>query len=1343
MLRQKPVKNWISKNLAILVAITSFNLIGMGQSYASTSAGPATATATSSVETSTVTNLNSILADSDSLTVTGFPETMTIIAVLTTSRGTLSETATAGVTTATGYQSPITAEAASIAVVGAPSAVNAALQTVRYHAPTTGGSTTITLDVSARGSDAIAFNSTNGHYYQYVSTAVTWNSAYNTITTNGSVNRSTCYYSFNGMCGYFATSTSAQENSFITSKVGTSAAWLGGSDNASEGVWKWVDDKAPSGERGVQFSDQRLSPIRTGLGVGSPATYVNWNNNEPNDSGSDEDALQIVTGGSGNWNDLPTTGSTMGYIVEYGGNGETLTYPSASRTITVNVNIPTPTFGSVTSTSTGFTVQISNYNNAYTYETVTVTGGGSVSINGSGLMTITGLSAGGSSTVTIRAKNGSFSSSNAVVTGSATTPTDNSYKVGSEAFLKGSYVQVGGGSNGHFGTVAAPPSSATWRNGLSRARTGLGFIADRDRNGTWKDGDFFMPGSPYEGWYIDVAGTTGKFDDRTTSGLTGSQSYGDVYVAASRMYVVHTTVVNEITIEQTYSVPIGTGTFSGDQQLNISVKLTNNGAASKSGILYARSVDPDNLVDQGGGFSTFNKIQAQYGSGGNVYSLVSATSPDSRGGTSYIGLFSSDSRSKVSRTTSGFGTPATAAALFTGGSRIVSATDSGANADAGIQLGVDVGTLAAGASTTFDFAYVLSASSAASAIAAAQAPPAPDVVTGNETATVSWDAPESADPITGYAIEYRETSTADWSAPSTVRILFTSDTRTAQTIINGTTNGTSTPLTNGTAYLFRVAAITGTNTIGTWSTATQGILMGRPGALEITSATVSGETATVVFNPATSPIPDKPVTNYQYSIDNGVTWISFSPVTTTSPVSFPGILAGNAYPTLMRAINFYGPGPSESAGTLYGLPVWVDNTLGTLRTSAAFTDGVDADSGVTSYTVSAGTLPAGLTLDSTTGAITGTPSVDGDYSFTIRATNPTGSITQAFSGTFTYPAGVPTWTTTTFGSLTTGSAVSLTGLATGATSYAVHSGTLPTGLSLNTSTGAITGTPTVAGAYTVTLRAINGSGYRLQTFTGNVGTPSSGGSYPLVQWVTLTIGSPTVGSPFNFTLLANYATVYSILSGSLPAGLTLNSATGVISGTPTISGNYSFQVLANNAYNTGQALLFTGSVKAAVTPTPTPTPTPTQETNQGTTPTPTPSATPSSTPTPTATATPTPTSSAKPTPKPTATKPAINKPQKAAVIGFAFKSFEISNKSRQAIKQLQLTKAKSIAIYGYASNNNTSDDIRISLDRAIMVRKELQKLFPNLKIVNLGMGAKPIAACKTVANRCAVVIVRA
>lgn len=80
-------------------------------------------------------------------------------------------------------------------------------------------------------------------------------------------------------------------------------------------------------------------------------------------------------------------------------------------------------------------------------------------------------------------------------------------------------------------------------------------------------------------------------------------------------------------------------------------------------------------------------------------------------------------------------------------------------------------------------------------------------------------------------------------------------------------------------------------------------------------------------------------------------------------------------------------------------PSWSDTSLAGFVAGVAYSDGVSATNNPT-YSVSVGSLPSGISLNTSNGAVTGTPTVAGQsYSFTLRAANGDGAVTQAFSGT--------------------------------------------------------------------------------------------------------------------------------------------------------------------------------------------------------------------------------------------------------------------------------------------------------------------------------------------------------
>jgi FtsP/CotA-like multicopper oxidase with cupredoxin domain len=210
-----------------------------------------------------------------------------------------------------------------------------------------------------------------------------------------------------------------------------------------------------------------------------------------------------------------------------------------------------------------------------------------------------------------------------------------------------------------------------------------------------------------------------------------------------------------------------------------------------------------------------------------------------------------------------------------------------------------------------------------------------------------------------------------------------------------------------------------------------------------------------------------------------------------------------------------------------------------------------------SWALSAGALPAGLTLNPATGVIAGTPTAAGSFSFTVQLSDAAGrSATQPLGIVVTTPVAV---STASLPGALVGIAYSQTLAATGGTQpyvWSLSAGALPTSLTLDPASGLISGTPSAAGTFnfTVSVSAANG--------TSATRALSIVVTTPFVITTTSPLPGAVIGLAYSQTLAATGAPTpftWSISTPSLPTGLTL-SAAGVISGTPSVSGTSNFAV---------------------------------------------------------------------------------------------------------------------------------------------------------------------------------------
>jgi len=273
---------------------------------------------------------------------------------------------------------------------------------------------------------------------------------------------------------------------------------------------------------------------------------------------------------------------------------------------------------------------------------------------------------------------------------------------------------------------------------------------------------------------------------------------------------------------------------------------------------------------------------------------------------------------------------------------------------------------------------------------------------------------------------------------------------------------------------------------------------------------------------------------------------------------------------LLGATNAIGTGNATLAITVAaaGVAPLITNSpltaAGTVGTLFSFT--ITASGSPTSYAASP--LPAGLSIVAATGVIVGTPTTAGTTNVLLGATNAAGTGNVTLTITVAAAAVAPIITGPPNAPGTIGTPFSYTITASGSpTSYTASP--LPAGLSIVAATGVITGTPTTAGTSVVTLGATNASGTRNTTLTITVAAANAA---PIITSPT---GAPgTVGTPFVTYLIAATGLPTSYAASGLPPGLTVNSLTGAITGTPTTAGTYGVTITATNS---------TGATTATVT----------------------------------------------------------------------------------------------------------------------------------------------------------------
>jgi len=238
-----------------------------------------------------------------------------------------------------------------------------------------------------------------------------------------------------------------------------------------------------------------------------------------------------------------------------------------------------------------------------------------------------------------------------------------------------------------------------------------------------------------------------------------------------------------------------------------------------------------------------------------------------------------------------------------------------------------------------------------------------------------------------------------------------------------------------------------------------------------------------------------------------------------------------------------------------------------------------------SWSKTGGKLPSGLALKSN-GVISGKPTTAGSSTFTVSVKDAKKAVaTKSLTITVTAPLSI---VTSSLENGYAGSIYSQTLMAAGGKaphSWSLVQGSLPAGLNLDAATGAVIGTPTVPGE----------SGFTVQVKDANNTTATRSLSmtvYPGLTIRTARLADSFVGIPYSQALAATGGKepyTWAITAGNLPAGCILDSASGIISGTPTVIGSNSFTVQVRDGMSFAASKTFAvtvfpfGSINGIVT----------------------------------------------------------------------------------------------------------------------------------------------------------------
>lgn len=375
----------------------------------------------------------------------------------------------------------------------------------------------------------------------------------------------------------------------------------------------------------------------------------------------------------------------------------------------------------------------------------------------------------------------------------------------------------------------------------------------------------------------------------------------------------------------------------------------------------------------------------------------------------------------------------------------------------------------------------------------------------------------------------------------------TSKTATSKVVVNPAPGITTSTLSSGTvdtAYSATLAATGGTGTL-TWSLASRSSL---PAGLTLSTAGAISGTPTAAST-----------TGFTVKVTDAAS----TPVSETTQLS---LTINNVTPTVTTS--------SLSGGTM----------------GVAYSQTLAASGGTPPYTwsVSVGSLPSWAQLNASTGAITGRPDAAATTTFTVKVTdNNSQTATKQLSITIGAALAIST-TSLPNGAVASAYSQSLAAAdGTGTLTWSLASGSLPAGLTLSGS-GTISGTPTAIGASYFIVKVVD-SATPQQANTLLLSITVNGAVGGTLSISTTSLPTGTVGTAYTGAIIVTGGTppyIYSLFPSALPVGLSLDSSSGQISGTPTAQATTTLSVTVTDSTQPTAQMAGPQSVSLTINPAP-------------------------------------------------------------------------------------------------------------------------------------------------------------